>query len=518
MRAVGVDVGTTNSCVVSGTDISSLEPVSTGCANGVVPSYVSVGPTAVYCGEAARQRRAAHGERTFYEFKRTIARKWRQRALWNSTAKHLTFKLGMPKDPDQPPLYGATLNGVFVQLTSFDLYVHLLKHMLKDVTEPVVCVATVPAMFTGPQRQATKEAVEQALPRGSTVTTLNEPTAAAIAYTNRVDVAPGEHVLVLDVGGGTTDATLIRVGSHGSINVVRSKGDHEVGGAKLTDAVHTWAAACCKKQGYGKLVGGASVLLHDRCEEVKCVLSSVDEASIALTGVVVVAAEKEPQALTLTRAKFDDLIHNDVSTICEVATQTTGAETSAVKHVVLVGGATRTRLLREHIQNIYSKAALTTELNPETAVARGAAMQALDLIKQTTTAAAESSVTTLKKKPLPKLRSETLNASISVRVREDQAFVLVPHGTKLPHTCQRLFSPMDAKQRRMLLVLTQGEHKLSSNNDVLASYDIQEACDIELIVKVGFDGSVNVTANDAKRKKSLLDTTLRSIVTVGTKR
>jgi len=503
MNAIGVDIGTTNSCAIIGSDLASLEQVGSASANGIIPSYVSVGPNTVYCGEAARQRRTAHPDRTFYEFKRTIARKWRQRALWTSTAKHLTFKLGKPDNPDDPPVYGATLDNKFVQLTSFDLYVYLLKHMFKELpkNKPVVCVATVPATFTGPQREATKNAVAKALPAGSTVTTLNEPTAGAIAYTSRADseVAPGDYLLVLDVGGGTTDATMVCTTKDGSIDVMRSKGDHDVGGAKLTDAVHTWVVAHCKKKGL-KFAKDGTTLLHDRCEEAKRALSSVDEATIALSGVVV--GDVEP--LGLTRAKFDDLVHNEVSAMCEIATQATGPETSNVKHVVLVGGATRTLLLREHIQHIYTNANIATTLNPETAVARGAAMQALDLISQTTlpTTAAETPTA-------PKLRSEMLNATISMRVRADQSFVLVQQGTKLPHTYKRDFAPMNARQTRMLMMLTQGEHKLSSCNDVLAQYEIPKACTVTVVIRVGFDGSVRVKVKEKSSGRNLISARAR---------
>lgn len=507
MKAIGIDIGTSNSCVVVGEDLATLEPMTTCSANGVVPSFVSVGPTAVYCGEAALQRHTAHPERTFYEFKRTIGRKWRQHSLWESTAKHLTFKLGMPNNPEDPPVYGATLNSKFVQLTSFDLYVYLLKHMFQDFPndKPVACVATVPAKFTGPQRDATKKAVMEALPQGSFVTTLNEPTAAAIAYMSKVskeEVTPGDYLLILDVGGGTTDATLVRVEQEGCIDVIRSMGDHdnEVGGAKLTDIIHTWALTHCRKHGL-KIAKDGSALLHDRCEEIKRALSMVDEASLALSGVVV----GDGNPLVLTRAKFNELVHNEISAMCEIATQTTALETSEVKHVVLVGGATRTPSLRQCLGNIYTKAKITTCLNPETAVARGAAIQALDLLHlAASTAAAPAGATTSSCSFKPKLLSETLNATISLRVKADQSFALVKRGTRLPCKVSHSFAPMNEKQSRMLVVLAQGEHKKSSCNDVLGRYEIPRACVMRVTIKVGFDGSVRVEAIEKKTGKKIL--------------
>lgn len=480
---LGIDLGTSNSCVVCGTSAADLDVLSSPVGGAVTPSYVTVGPDAVACGEVAKQKQAAHPDRTFYEFKRTIGRVWSEKRLW-ADVMHVPFHLTNPGDPDKPPRYSASLGGKLTQLTAFDLYVHLLRHMLADAPKPVdAVVATVPAHFHSNQRDATAAAVRRVVGEAAAVTVLDEPTAAAVAYLSKLgdDGPPDGSLMVVDVGGGTTDVTLLRATKRGGIRVLNKDGTPLIGGAKMTDAVHAAVKAHCRKHKVPTGGKDHAVLLRDRAEHAKRVLSTAESTEIAV-------GDGHPP-LVLTRDRFEQLINNDVMGVCELAARTKDDD---LRHIVLVGGATRIPLLRERLQDTFPDAAVSTRLNPETAVAKGAALHALASAKQRHAAAAAVA-----------LRTEVLGATIGVRVGEDTMHPVIPRRTTIPMRETRRFRPQSHRQRQMRVVLAQGEDRRVSRNAVLGQFTLAGAREIELTIEVGLGGGVVVTAFDAQTKRLL---------------
>jgi molecular chaperone DnaK (HSP70) len=490
MLAVGIDIGTSNSCVVSGESAAELEVLGSAVGGSVTPSYVTVGPSEVQCGDVSKQRQATNVDCTFYEFKRIIGRVWREKHLWN-TVMHVPFKLTSPRDPEKPPKYTAALNGELVQLTAYDLYVHLMRHLLAELPKdkPMSVVVTVPAHFNDNQRGATVAAARKVLPAGSVVNVLNEPTAAAVAYLSKASEPPDGTLLVVDVGGGTTDITLLRAGAKGIHVLASNYPTPQVGGAKMTDAVHSAIESHCRRNKI-KVTKDGKVLLHDRAEQAKRVLSSVTSTDVALTGLG--GGEEPGKPYELTREALESFVNNDIMGICEVAVAT--CEGRAPRHVVLVGGATRIPLLRKRLQDMFPDAKVCTDINPETAVARGAALQAITSKEQRKTAM--------------RVVSETLNATIGVRVQDDDMFPLQRKGLRIPCTKTQRFKPVSSGQRSMGIVVAQGEDPRVSRNTVLGEFSIEGAREIELELRISVGGEVKLTACDSKTRQPLINNRL----------
>lgn len=486
---VGIDLGTSNSCLVSDVE---LEVVPSPMGSNLTPSYVCVGPTQITCGELAKQKQTEHPRCTFYEFKRTVGLAYRQRALW-TMVEQWPFKLGKPKSMDDPPLYSAMLNGDLKQLTSGDLYVHLLEYMTRPLTKRVdMAVVTVPAKFTSPQRDATVRAVQTALPHAR-VEALNEPTAAALTYITKCPVDPGATVLVLDVGGGTTDVTLLRVSSKENIKVLDTKGD-DVGGAKFTDRIVNAALKHCGKQ---KPSTQGMVMLRDRAEELKRTLSAVESADLSFAGI----CDVDP--LTISRRTFVDMIQHDIVSITQCAAMVAGP--NPPNHLVLCGGTTRIPALRERLARMFNKTKISTDVNPDTAVAKGAvlygqSLPALAASPHQPAAAAASAA------PVATIQ-EILGSSVGVRSGAHGVYVLVSKGTRIPCRVDKEFAPADKRQKEMEVVVTQGEEKHVDNNAILGRYMLSGNKDILLSINVDHGGRVDLVVQRGNEK--LLDVSVK---------
>jgi molecular chaperone DnaK (HSP70) len=299
--------------------------------------------------------------------------------------------------------------------------------MLRDVTEPIQqVVATVPAHYTSVQRDATQRAVQQAT-RCDKVRLLNEPTAAAVAYLDTHDAA--ETILVVDVGGGTTDVTLVQ--GH---TVVRSQGTSAVGGASMTAKLKAHVLQ-------------EKLPCPTDYEALKKSLSVYDEVS------------------GVTRRVYDELIRGDVEAICSIAGDV--AEGYTVDTVVLCGGTTRTPLLQSRLRNIFKH--VCTDMCPDTTVARGAALYARrDKV------------------------ADVLTQPIGVRVRHDDVHVVVPANTPLPYKSTFHFKPMRSQQAHMALHLYQGDQPNASSNTRLGTWRTVSKHKFTVTIMVNRGGQVRV--------------------------
>ena len=390
MSIVGLDLGTTNSCCCD----AQGRVIRSACGSELTPSYVTIGPKQIVCGEAAQTN--GDPSVTFFNFKRTVGKSYME-----CKPMIKQWPLLKPEHPNRDePLFGATLNGTYKQYTPSELYVYLIEYMISSVPRPIARVAvTVPAHYNSAQRDATQQAVVQAT-QCKQVMVLNEPTAAAIAYLHsNNDTATT--ILVVDVGGGTTDVTLVQ-----QRQVVCSKGTSDVGGVKMTNTLQRYL----KQEG----------LDDTRCEALKKGLSVYDEMS------------------GITRHTYNDLIRGDVELICSLAGEV--AEGHHVDVVVLCGGTTRTPLLRERLASMFPR--VCTDMCPDTSVARGAALYARQRQQQRLV--------------------DVLTQPLSARVRRDHMHTIVPTNTPLPHTCTFRFKPMHAHQRAVALHLFQGSSPLGT--------------------------------------------------------
>lgn len=453
---LGIDLGTTNSCVYK-VDLSSTgDVVPSPLGNTVTPSVVSVGRDEILCGDMAKN---TDPKSTFFGFKRTIGRGYKDCKLWKSACEW-PFVMSRPKNEDDEPVYTASHGGRVLHLSPKDLYVHLLRYMLKDANVAMAAGVTVsvPAHFDTVQREATKETIVRAGAHASRVHIVNEPTAAAVAF---LDGRPGAEgtFLVIDVGGGTVDCSLVHVNKDGSVRVADSKGTSEVGGETITDAL-----VALKRTRRDAGAAGVSAL-RESIEDAKKRLSVQQEATFS-------------NGAVLTRSEVEDVAEPMLTAVCDIAASVV-ARDAPLTAVVLCGGTTRMPCLRKRIAALYPSATVSTELNPLTAVARGAA-----LVAKSRTAVAHTPAVNL---------SDILATSIGVRVHADDMYVMFKAGTVLPADSESTFRPLTEVQSFIEFVVYQGNNPSASKNTELGRFRVCAVPHV-LAITVSEDGLAEIVA------------------------
>jgi molecular chaperone DnaK (HSP70) len=469
---LGIDLGTSNSCVYKVDTEGNGDVVPSATGESLTPSVVCVGPSEILCGELALNGDAAS---TFFGFKRTIGRVYNDKAMWKG-AVDWPFHITRPANPDEAGgTYCAMLGGELVEMTSNDLYTHLVRHMLKDVDVRAAkgVTVTVPAHFNTMQRDATLAALAQAGVAGCSV--LNEPTAAAVAYLHDKPQLCGG-VLVVDVGGGTIDCTLLRCESDRTCTVVASNGTSEVGGEVVTDKlVH-------------KMIAKTKTCKDDKAAISK-LRSNVERAKKALS--VVMSVQVADTEVTLVRADVEACVAGMLSTLCDLCARVCTAEPPDV--VVLCGGGTLMPSVRTKLLDMYPSARMSTELNVMTAVARGAALHARRLSNTTAPTSSSSTVVV----------NDILTAAVGVRVEADTTHVLLSAGSKLPCKAKASYKMKNPKQASVVLVVVQGNNHEASLNATLGRFTLPPGrCTVEL--SVDEDGSLTVSATRTKTRERLL--------------
>ena len=306
MAYLGVDLGTSNSCVyASSGDGTPPELVMSDMGAHLTPTVVAyTSGNEVLVGESARQQQAVNPLNTFIEFKRTVGRKYTQRELWK-TAKHWPFKLLPPPGdgPTEPSLRHVHAGDV-LRLTAIGLYTVLLSRLVAQATAqtqreaPRHVVVTVPAHFDHSQRLATVQAVARVVPEACRVEAMNEPTAAMIAYLDlNVAALASTTVVVFDLGAGTLDVTCVKV-EEGECRIVGSEGA-EVGGCNFDQRLLDTAAAHYKSATGKDLKTKKQrmVAVREACERAKKTLTVAHEATLS------VGEDVEP--LRVTRHEFE---------------------------------------------------------------------------------------------------------------------------------------------------------------------------------------------------------------------
>jgi molecular chaperone DnaK len=459
---LGIDLGTTNSCVYRmGNTTGDVVPSPLGST--LTPSVVSVGPHEVVCGDMTQ---GTNPKYTFFGFKRTIGRKYKDKQLWSS-AVEWPFTVSRPKHEDDEPVYTAPLDGEMVQLTPRDLYVHLLRYMLQEVVikDIKIVAITVPAHFNTVQRDATKDAVSRAGVPLNKMRIINEPTAAVVAFLDDHPEIRTGRLLVVDVGGGTVDCTLVEVQGTKSV-VLESKGSSEVGGEVITDIL----VSKKKPKGLSKDHIGE---FRATIEEMKKQLSLRQEVTVG--------------DMTITRDELDMAAEPTVTAVCDLAA-TVGGRENELTAIVLCGGTTRMPTLRKRLAEVYPEAIVSTELNPLTAVARGAAIFA----KGNTTLPGT----------IPNVQ-DILTSSVGLRVREDDMYAMAEAGFMLPLTTTKLYKPMYDDQEYTEVVICQGNHHLASHNVELGRFRLGP-CPHWVTVAVNSSGTVDITAKQSENNEQVL--------------
>jgi heat shock 70kDa protein 1/2/6/8 len=484
--AIGIDLGTTYSCVgVWENGAVTIIPNSQG--NRITPSYVAFTSEERLVGDGAKNQVSGNPKNTIYDAKRVIGRDFNEESV-KKDIKLWPFEV---KSSNDKPIFNVVHKEKKETYSPEEISAMILSYM-KETAENYLgqkvtkAVITIPAYFNDSQRQATKDAGKIA--GLDVLRIINEPTAAALAYGLNKNSKEEKNILIFDLGGGTFDVSLLTINPVGVFEVLATGGDSHLGGEDFDERMVAYFAEEFKKKHKKDLTKDKKALrkLKTQCENAKRQLSLSTSANITIDGLF----DGIDFSASITRAKFEklceDLFKSTMIPVKKVL-EDSNMEKSKIDEIVLVGGSTRIPKVQELLSAFFDGRTLNKSVNPDEAVAYGAAIQGAILTK------AKTGMVVMDVTPL----------SLGTALVGNVMSVIITRNTTIPCRKTNRYETSCDNQSMVNIEVFEGERANTADNNKLGNFELfglhqkpKGEVKIDVTFEIDSNGILNVSAKE----------------------